>query len=309
MLMTRSNRLKVVLRVSVSLACFVGLAACSACGIRRTVRVEVPEKILQAKTAGFDKLLALVNVYADRISSLSSSTMKATYTSGKLENGVLQTYRSAPGYVLLRQPDKIRINIQNPITKTSIAEMLSVGNDFQAWVPSKNKLYFGKNNVIEFVAEGQGESASFTIRPVHIYDAIVPAKLVAGMLGRWVAVEEEQDTTAKYYVLTSYREIGSERLFPLRKIWIDRSNLTIVKQQFYEDEGRLTGIVHYSDIASIDGIGLPLAIKIERPVDGYTLDLTFKTWNLNPDLEDTAFILTAPEGAERIELKEKGRSQ
>jgi outer membrane lipoprotein-sorting protein len=44
-------------------------------------------------------------------------------------------------------------------------------------------------------------------------------------------------------------------------------------------------------------------------VDGYTLDLTFKTWNLNPDLEDTAFVLTAPEGAERMELKEKGRSQ
>jgi outer membrane lipoprotein-sorting protein len=308
MLIDRSNRAKFVLSLIAILACLAGLAAASACGIRRTVKVEVPEKVLQAKIARLDDLIALINTYSDKIDSLSSSSLKATYTSGKLESGVLQAYHSAPGYILLRQPDKIRISIQNPITKTSIADMLSVGSDFKVWVPSRNKLYFGKNAAGEFVAEGESEGSSITIRPVHIYDAIIPAKIFAGVSGRWVAMEEDQDSTAKYYVLTDYKEVGGGRLFPLRKIWVDRSNLTMARQQFYEDEGRLTGIVRYSNLVSMEGIWLPLAITIERPVDGYILDLTFKTWNLNPDLEDSAFTLTIPVGAKRVELREKGRS-
>jgi outer membrane lipoprotein-sorting protein len=301
-----SHRVEFILRVFCALAVFMVLAATSACRIRKTVKIEVPEKIQQAKVAGFDELISVVNAYADRISSLSSSTMKATYTSGKVETGVIQTYHSAPGYILLRQPDEIRINIQNPITKTSIAEMLSVGDNFQLWVPSKNKLYLGENSLKEFAAEGQSEGAGFAIRPIHIYDAIVPARLSSGMAIRWMALEEDQDATTKYYVLTGFKEIGSERLFPTRKLWIDRSNLTIARQQFF-DEGRLTGIVSYSDLTLVGGIWLPLSIRIERPVDGYTLYLTFRTWNLNPVLEDAAFILTIPEAAERIVLREKGR--
>jgi len=297
------------MRASITLAFFVGVAAASACGIRRTVKVEVPEKILQAKTAGLDELIAHVNIYADRVQTLSSSTMKATYTAGRLENGVLQTYRSAPGYILLKQPDKIRINVQNPITKTSIAEMLSVGNEFQVWVPSRNKLYIGMNNTKELMTEGQSEDGSIGIRPMHIYDAIIPARLVTGISGRWVAMEEDQNATTRYYVLADYAESGSGILFPRRKIWIDRSNLTMAKQQFYDDDGRLTGIVRYSDLSLLEGVWLPLTINIERPVEGYTLDLTFKTWNLNPNLQDIAFILKTPEGAERIELREKVRSQ
>lgn len=308
MLIDCNNRGRSTLRLFVILACLVSFAAASACGMRRTVKIEVPEKVLQAKTACWDELIDLVNLYSDRVSSLSSSSMKATYAAGKLESGVLQEYRSAPGYILLKQPDKIRISIQNPITKTSIADMLSVGNDFQVWVPSRNKLYFGNNNIKEFVAEGQSENGSIAIRPAHIYDAIVPARIATEISGRWIAMEEDQDATARYYVLTEYSEMDNRRLCPLRKIWIDRSNLTVARQQFYENEGRLTGIVRYSHLMSTEGIMLPLAIKVERPVDGYTLDLTFRAWTLNPHLEDSAFALTTPEGAERVELREKGRS-
>jgi outer membrane lipoprotein-sorting protein len=293
--------------VCISLAAFIGLAT-SACGIRREVKVEVPIRILQAKSAGLNELVSLINIYGDKVSSLSSTTMKATYTAGKPESGVLQTYRSAPGYLLLKQPNRIRINIQNPITKTSIAEMLSVGDDFEVWAPSQNKLYIGSNHVRELEAEGQPDRTVFTIRPAHLFDAIIPAKLVPGTPGIWAALEEDQDATAKYYVLSVYREIGESSLYAVRKIWIDRSTFAISKQQFYEDDGKLIGIVRYNDFITKDDILLPLAIRIERPADGYILDLTFKSWKLNPILENSAFMLTTPEGAERIQLKEKGRS-
>jgi len=309
MLIGCSQRTRLCLFGIIVLACLIGVSVVSsACGIRRTIKVEVPEKVIQAKTARFDDLVALVNAYAERVSRLSSSTMKATYTSGKVENGVLQTYHSAPGYILLMQPDKIRINIQNAITKSTIADMLSVGKKFQVWVPSRNKLYFGENGAGEFGAEGEGESGTFSIRPAHIYDALLPAKLDTETPGRWVALEEDRDPSTKYYILTDYGEMGRGRLSPRRRIWVDRSNLTVAKQQFYEDEGKLIGIVSYSNLMSLEGIWLPLAVRIERPADGYTLDLTFKAWNLNPDLEDSAFTLKTPEGAERVKLIGKGRS-
>ncbi len=58
----------------------------------------------------------------------------------------------------------------------------------------------------------------------------------------------------------------------------------------------------------MDGLLLPLSIKIERPLDGYSLDLEFGSWRLNPDLSDKDFVLTPPPGAEIVELREKGRS-
>jgi outer membrane lipoprotein-sorting protein len=287
----------------------IGALAASGCRIRRTVKVNVPEKILQAKTAGFDELISLINSYSTRVSSLSSGTMKVTYTSGKLESGVLQSYHSAPGYLLLKQPDKIRINIQNPITKTSVADILSLGNDFQVWSPTQNRLYIGKNGIREFVPEGQNGSATFTMRPVHLYEALIPSRLVPGTPGLWIALEEDQDSTSKYYVLSAYREGGGGKLFAARKIWIERAGLTIAKQQVYEGEGRLAGIIRYSDIIPVEGVLLPLSVRIERPGDGYMLDLAFRDWKLNPVLEDNAFALSVPEGAERIQLREKGRTR
>jgi outer membrane lipoprotein-sorting protein len=54
---------------------------------------------------------------------------------------------------------------------------------------------------------------------------------------------------------------------------------------------------------------LPLSVRIERPVDKYMLSMQFKAWRVNPDLPDTAFVLMPPEGAQRVILKERGRSQ
>jgi len=50
---------------------------------------------------------------------------------------------------------------------------------------------------------------------------------------------------------------------------------------------------------------LPLKMHIDRPLDGYALDMEFKNWRINPDLADNAFILTPPEGAQIIHLIDK----
>lgn len=281
----------------------------SACSIKKTVKVQVPNKILRAKTATFQELVALVDRHIDGIQSLSSATMRETFRSGKIESGKLQEYRIAPGYVLLRRPDSIRLSIQNPLTKTSIADLVSSGDGFSAWFPTENKFYEGKNSIKEFEVEGSSSTPSFTARPIHIFHAILWPKLPLGEPGCRIALEEDQDDAAKYYVLAVYKDDGDGRLIPVRKFWIERSELTITRQRTYESTGELASIIHYSKLFSVEGPMLPLSIGIERPPDGYSLDLEFKNWRVNPQLPDDAFILTPPPGAQRIYLREKEKSR
>jgi hypothetical protein len=268
------------------------------------VEVAVPAGIREAKSAGFQELTGLLRDRELRLTSLSSNSLQATYTSGRIESGQLEEYRSAPGYLLLKRPDSIRINIQNPVTKTTILEMRSVGDDFSIWYPRRNKFYVGKNSTREFDLE---DNRNLTLRPCHLYQALMPAGLGEAPPDGRVAMEEDQDEQARYYVLSLYEASAGQVLRPLRKLWIDRANLAVSRQLTYGGGGTLEGITRYSDIQSIDGIPLPFAVRMERPLDGYRLDIRFKSWRVNPEFPDGAFDMTPPSGAEIEVLKAKAR--
>ena len=82
--------------------------------------------------------------------------------------------------------------------------------------------------------------------------------------------------------------------------------MAVVKDVSFTDAGEIAGIVDYSDFSSIEGFLLPQAIRIDRPMDGYSLDLHVRDWRVNPKLEDESFILNVPPDVERVVLKEKG---
>ncbi len=276
------------------------------CLVKKTVNVPVSPGILAAKTATLDQLLSDLNNCSSKVNSLSSATLKVSFTSGRVESGKLQAYRSAPGYILLKRPDSIRLNIQNPVTKTTLVELASVDDIFHIWYPRENKFFTGNNSVQEFDFGGEH---GFTARPIHIFDAILPQAVVLNEPDSYVALEEEQDVTAKYYVLSFYKSLGNHRLRPLRRLWVDRSILAVTRQRIFNESGEILSNIQYSNLTPNDTVLLPLAIHIERPLDGYTLDLKFGSWHLNPELPDNAFVLTSPQGAEMIQLKEKGRSE
>ncbi len=285
------------------------LLAGSACGVKKTVKVEVPPGILKARTASFQELVSLINDDFGKIQSLSSTTLRATLRSGKIESGKLQEYRSAPGYVLLKRPDMIRLSIQNPLTKTSVADLASVGDDFSLWLPRDNRFFIGKNSLKDLEVEGEEAAPTFTARPLHIFQALLPPGLVLGQPGFHVAMEEEQSQTARYYVMSLYKDDGDSRLLPVRKYWVDRAELAVVRQQTYEADGEIASIIRYSNLTRTDGTVLPLSVLIERPIDGYSLDMEFKSWRLNPQLPEDAFVLAPPPGAQRIRLVEKRPNQ
>ena len=279
----------------------------AACSIKKTVKTGVSPKILNAQTATFEELLGILRGY-DNINSLSSNDLRITLTTGKRESGEAQVYRSSPGYILLRRPDSLRLVVQLPVTKTAVLDLLSAGDDFSAWIPRENKFFTGINSAKVLVAEDLPDAPDLTIRATHIFEAILPRSIALDAEGIRIAPEEAGDAEAKYYVLSVYRESAGPLMLPVRKVWIERSRLTVSRQQVYGDEGRMVSDITYAQGPPVDGFALPVKIRMDRPLDGYTLDLEFKTWRVNPDLPDKAFVLEPPPGAQIVPLKEKERS-
>jgi len=269
--------------------------------------VPVSPKLAAARTASLAEVLDMVTVADRKIRSLSSS-VKVSLTVGHEDSGKLQEYRSATGYILLRRPDRLLMNIQNPLTRTTILELSSAGDQFEIWSPRDNKAYLGRNSVREFDLEGQSDAAGFAARPSQILEAILPPGIQPKEPGERIMRTEEQDAAAKYYVMTLLREAGDREAKPVRRIWVERSQMAVVKEETFTDSGQVDGIVSYGDLADFEGVRLPLSIRLERPLDGYRLDMQFKSWRINPELPDEAFVLKIPPAAERIVLKEKARS-
>jgi outer membrane lipoprotein-sorting protein len=281
------------------------LLTASGCGAKTEVQVAVAPKIAAAKTATLQELLAMLQGYRAKITTLSSRSVKVSLTVAKAESGKAQVYHSAPGYILLRQPSDMLLNVQVPLTKTTAVELLSRDDQFELWSPRDNKLYVGRNSAKGFELEENGQALAFTARPVHIIDAILPHPVSLSQQDARISKTEEQDAEAKYYVLTLYQETGTPELRVLRRLWIERSQMVLAKDETFTESGQLAGIVKYSDPRVFDGIQLPRAIVIDRPLDGYSLGLRFSDWRINPSLEDSAFVLNPPPEAKRIILKEK----
>jgi len=284
----------------------VAAATTSACGVKRAIPVAVPPRILEAKTAGLDELLDLLRARSESIVSLVANSLRITFTSGMLESGRLEEYRSAPGYLLVARPARLRLNVQNPVTKTTILDMLSVGDDFAIWYPRENKFFTGRNSVKEFASDEETQADRFTARPAHLLEALLPQPLPVDDPEMRVALEERRDSEAKYYVLSLFREKGGRVLEPVRRVWIERSQLVPAKEEWFTPDGAQAGTVSCSRFAAVGGVMLPLSIVLERPADGYSIDLEVKEWKLNPDLPAAAFTMEPPAGARRVVLREKG---
>ncbi len=289
-----------------SIAASICFAFGLSCGVKRVVRITQAPHIAAAKTASLEQLLENIRGNADKVKSLSSNGIRLTFTSGKLESGKLQAYRSAPGYVLLKRPDFLRLNIQNPVTKTSIFELLSRSDDFFIWYPHDNRFFIGKNSTRNFDLD---YAPSFSVRPVHMFEALMPPSLPPDMTGLRIALEEEQDQNEKYYVVSFFRDKDLRYIVPVQRFWIERYSLTISKELTFGASGEVESIIHYSGWSPVDGTILPLSIRLDRPRDGYSIEMQFRSWRLNPDLPDNAFVMEPPPGAERVFLKEKSVSE
>jgi outer membrane lipoprotein-sorting protein len=288
-------------RVAISLGLVLCLTVCQlGCivKIKTDKDIRVPEAIRNAKTAGLDELLGLITNY-EKINDLLSKSLKLTLER-KISDEKSQNWKRVSGYIYLKRPDSVRIILKSPLGTEF--DMASVGDDLSAWIPSKNRFYMGKNSAKELVSE----NFAIPMRGPHIFNAILPQNIKIDSPGIRISLEEAMDAEAKYYIISFYKDTDSRRIHVFRKIWIERSKLAIERQQFYLDDGRVESDIKYSMEKKGD-LNLPLKIHLDRPLDGYALTMEFGSegWRINSGLEDKAFVLPTPPGAEIIRLNEK----
>jgi outer membrane lipoprotein-sorting protein len=252
------------------------------------------------------------NRQAETVHAVNASVQMSP-TAGSAYSGVIHQYHEVSGFVLASRPALIRIIGQAPVLGTNIFDMVSDGQTFRIFIPSKNEFLVGPTQL-----ERATKNPIENLRPQHLLEALFWTPIQSGDA---VAVEQVDAPPARYYALSVLR--GSvPNLELVRKIWFERSDLRVARMQIYGVAGRLDSDVTYSDWQDAGGanqqpdaqaaaarsnpaasnLSFPRLIRIIRPQQDYSLSLNVTKLALNTEIPADRFSLTQPAGAEVVNL-------
>jgi hypothetical protein len=256
-----------------------------------------------AREATRQELLDKYNALASSVKSLNA-TVELKTTAGSTYSGLIQEYHEVKAFLLAARPANVRMVGQAPVIGKTIFDMTSDGREFHVWLPTKNKFLAG-----EVALERNSDKPLENLRPQHLLDALLWQEI---RKEETVLLEEFNDESARYYVLTVLRGGYSTEIF--RKIWFDRADLNVTRLQSYGPKGALLSDVHFSNwqpvagqtdlapSAAIASQAFPRTLRIDRPHDDYRLDLQVSKVDLNIDLTADRFQLSQPANSELIRV-------
>lgn len=284
----------------VSLAAVVLLAGGCAVSKRRPVP---PAEIRPALEATSAQLIERYNQQARAVRSLNAA-VEMIPVAGSSYSGVIEEYHDVQGFILAKKPALIRVIGQAPVVAKNVFDMVSDGETFRIFIPTKKKFLVGPAAL-----ERPAHKPIENLRPQHLLDALFWSELSAG---RPVLFEEFNADPVRYYVLTLLRQ--SPRLELDRRIWFDRTDLSVVRVQLYGAAGRLVSDIRYADwqpVAAGSAAALPDAryprhIWLARPHDDYQLELRVIRLTLNEEIAAGRFRLEQPPGTELVRIGEGG---
>ena len=268
----------------------------TSCGgvLKKRVRMDVPQTYSKAKTASLKQLVELVNKHYAALNSLSVSDLKLKFQSHSKAGKYTDEYRSANGYFVAQEPHSIYVNILNPLTKSTLAAMAAHGQEFQMWIPRKNTYFKGETDVYF-----EGKDPLYNVRPQHFLNGIMVEKIPAYGSQQHYFLEEVADSKFQYYVIGI---VGVERdssvVKLIRKLWIERSTLYLVKQHYYKG-GELISVIDYNGTVESGEFLINTTIDIHRKREGYSvfIKLDRKSIKLNPPIREGTFQIVQPPGS------------
>lgn len=273
----------------------------SGCALISTHRkLPVPKAPAVVQTATPEQLVARLN---ERWNSLQTLTVYVEIQLSVVQpsTGVATDYTSIPGIILLRKPSMLRVYGRAPVIGTHVLDMVSDGQNFKLWIPSKNKVYQGSDKL-----NAKSPNLIENIRPDFFFDALAvrgvdPEDFYS------VAADSEtvEDPSKKHLLYTPEYNLnvvrpkpGTHDLQPLRVITFHREDLLPYELDLYDDQGNLETHVSYAGYQSFGGDKYPGTITIKRPNDGFQIVLTVQRVIENQPLKDDTFHLEIPAGTE-----------
>jgi outer membrane lipoprotein-sorting protein len=270
----------------------------------RSRKVEQPVNPVQLKTATQQELIDYINTQAAKIQSMQA-TVDIDTTVGGVKKGKVTDYQEIRGYVLARKPAMLRMIGLMPIVRNKAFDMVSDGQRFKLWIPTKNRFVVGRNDV-----ESNNPTQPLeNLRPQHIYDALLlrridPQNEIAVLENDTEIVTDAKShkvSRAEYIIDVIHKDDHGWVLS--RKLIFSRVDLLPHRQLIYDTQGNVsTNTLYWNYKKDDNGIEFPWQIEIARPQEEYDITLNIVKLDLNQPLADDKFELEQPPGAEVVHL-------
>lgn len=245
-------------------------------------------------TATKEELIQRIHIISDPIVSF---TMKADMSPsvGSLYGGQVTDYATITGYVLFLRPDSIRVIGQDPVIHSTAFDMVSTGNDFRVSIPLKNQFFVGQND-----APANSKNKLENLRPVAFLNALLIRPPEPGAL---TVFEDDTNETKAVYILMMLQKKG-DQLRLVRNVYFDRYTLQINQQKTFDNNGNIVSDTKYGDWKFYNGKLFAADIDIQRPQDGYEVELKVLDMKVNGGtVTPEKFVLNQPPGSQLKELK------
>lgn len=272
--------------------------SCSWFRVKQVRRIPASERALPAKTATLDELELRVNNIAENTNTLKLNVLYQL-SGGSTSAGEIADYRETEGFILLKKPAFIRLI--GLAFKLKVFDMVSDGKDFHIYIPPKNKYIFGFNTQ-EIKPR---KDIPVNLRPQHVFSALLIEPLNLNLDYERISFEEDEEGRRKFYVLMVMEEAVKGKLVLERKLWIDRFDLRLTRQKYFDKQGKILTDVIYSNYQNIQGKDYPAVIDFRRPQDQYSLRIRVNKASINENLKDDQFVLEQPEGSELLDLSKE----
>ena len=267
----------------------------ASCISRKRVLPE-EQRLLPAKTATRAELVQDLEAKSNSIQTLQG-TVSLDLSGGGAKSGVLTEYHQTTGYVVVDRPKQIRFKVVAPIVLSTIVDMVSDGGQYRVSIPVKNQFFVGDVN-----APANSKTALVNLRPQHLLDGLfIDVRPYLNKAQVKSVLEEAVQGRRSYYVF-SFINIGGSEAQLMEKLWIDRTDMQVSRKQVFAKEGRLETDVEYLDYQSEGAESFPQTVVIQRPLEEYTVRMTFLKAAFNQKLADDTFNLERPDGSELVRL-------
>src|SRR4030088_2993594 len=180
-------------------------AGCMSIKTRRAIK---KEEIHIQMEASQDQLLANYNEQARAVRTLQA-TVDLVPSTGSTYSGVIEEYHDVPGFILAKRPATVRVIGQAPVVAKNIFDMVSDGEEFHIYIPSKNQFLVGATTLTR-----HSNKPIENLRPNHIVEALFWPELMPDKNVLFEQFDLDQD---RYYILTLVREVAGEELETARK--------------------------------------------------------------------------------------------
>jgi outer membrane lipoprotein-sorting protein len=284
---------------------FLWLLTIPACGClfrSHEVKREINPATLKSATKA--DLIAYVDSQAARVQSMQA-TVDIDTTVGGEKKGRVTEYQQIRGYVLARKPAMLRMIGLFPILRNRAFDMVSDGQQFKVWLPTKNRLVVGKNDV----PTPNPSQPLENLRPNVIYDALL-LREIDQQRGEQAVLENGVETVTDNkghkhelpdYIIDVIHTNGTD-FWLSRKIIFSRVDLLPNRQLIYDEKGTLVTDASYTNYKDYHGLNFPSRIEIKRPEEEYDITISMLKLDLNQPLPNDKFVLEQPPGVQVIHL-------